>query len=57
VNRQSKVNEQEMGRFEVIVSVFRSVAGRRLVETENPSSCAAVTWKLCNSDSPVLIVI
>jgi hypothetical protein len=28
--------------FEVIVSVLRSVARIRLVETENPSACATV---------------
>jgi hypothetical protein len=36
-------------RFEVIVSVFRSVAGKRLVEAENPSACATVYWKVCKS--------
>jgi hypothetical protein len=33
----------------VVVSVLRSVARRRLVETENPSACATVNWKVCNS--------
>jgi hypothetical protein len=33
----------------VLVSVLRSVAGRRLVKTENPSACATVNWKLCKS--------
>jgi hypothetical protein len=28
--------------FEVLVSVLRSVARRRLVKTENPSACAPV---------------
>jgi hypothetical protein len=36
-------------RFEVIVSVLRSVARRRLIESENPSACATVNWKVCKS--------
>jgi hypothetical protein len=32
----------------VIVSVFRSVAGRRLVETRNPSVCNGELWKSVN---------
>jgi hypothetical protein len=35
--------------IEVQVSVLRSVARRRLVETENPSACATVNWKVCKS--------
>jgi hypothetical protein len=38
--------------------VLRSVARRRLVETENPSACATVNCKLCKcSDSAVWLVI
>jgi hypothetical protein len=33
----------------VLVSVLRSVARRRLVETENPSACATVGCKACKS--------
>jgi hypothetical protein len=33
----------------VIVSVLRSVARRRLEETENPSAGATVNCKLCKS--------
>jgi hypothetical protein len=33
----------------VIIPVLRSVARRRLVETENPSACATVNWKVCIS--------
>jgi hypothetical protein len=47
------VNEEEMAR-ELhsdlkLVSVLRSVARRRLMETENPSACATVNCKLCKS--------
>jgi hypothetical protein len=35
--------------IEVQVSVFRSVARRRLVETENRSACATVNWNVCKS--------
>jgi hypothetical protein len=35
--------------IEMQVSVLRSVARRRLVETENPSACATVNWNLCKS--------
>jgi hypothetical protein len=35
--------------FEVLISVLRSVARRRLVETEHPSACATVDWKLWQS--------
>jgi hypothetical protein len=35
--------------FEVLVSVLRSVARRRLAETENPSACATMKWKFCKS--------
>jgi hypothetical protein len=31
------------------VFVLRSVAGRQLVEEENPSACATVNWKVCKS--------
>jgi hypothetical protein len=42
----------------VIVSVLRSVARRRLVKTENPSACAKVNCKVCNSAiAPYLSVI
>jgi hypothetical protein len=33
----------------VTISVLRSVARRRLVETGNPSACAVVNWKVCKS--------
>jgi hypothetical protein len=33
----------------VLASVLRSVARRRLVETENPSACAMVNWNVCKS--------
>jgi hypothetical protein len=33
----------------VLVSVLRSVARRRLMETENPSACATVKRKVCKS--------
>jgi hypothetical protein len=33
----------------VLVSVLRSVASRRVVETENPRVCAMVNWKVCKS--------
>jgi hypothetical protein len=33
----------------VLVSVPRSVARRRLVETESPGACAPVTWNVCKS--------
>jgi hypothetical protein len=35
--------------IEIQVSVFRYVARRRLVETENPSACATVNWNVCKS--------
>jgi hypothetical protein len=31
----------------IIVCVLKAVARRRLVETENPSACATVNWKMC----------
>jgi hypothetical protein len=31
----------------VVASVLRAIAGRWLVETENPSTCATVNWKVC----------
>jgi hypothetical protein len=34
---------------EVLVSVWRSVARRRLVENENPSACATVNCNVCKS--------
>jgi hypothetical protein len=34
---------------EVTVSVWRSVARRRLVETENLSACATANWSVCKS--------
>jgi hypothetical protein len=46
------VTEDEITRkilSEVLVSVLRSVARRRLVKTENPSACATVNCKLCKS--------
>jgi hypothetical protein len=44
------VIEQVMARrLEVLVSVLRSVARRRLVKTEDPSACATVNWKVCKS--------
>jgi hypothetical protein len=36
---------------------LRSIVRRRLVEAENPSACVKVDWKVCISDSVVLIVI
>jgi hypothetical protein len=46
------VIEEEMERrlhsdLEVLVSVLRSVARRRLVKVENPSACATVNLKVC----------
>jgi hypothetical protein len=35
--------------IEVQVSVLRSVAGRRLVETENPSACETANLNVCKS--------
>jgi hypothetical protein len=34
----------------VVVSVLRSIARRRLVETGNPSVCALVNCKVCKSE-------
>jgi hypothetical protein len=34
----------------VIVSASTSVAGRRLVEQENPSACAAVNFNWCKRE-------
>jgi hypothetical protein len=34
---------------EVQLSVLRSVARRRLVETENLRACATVNWNVCKS--------
>jgi hypothetical protein len=31
------------------VSLLRSVAKRRLMETKNLSACATLNWKVCNS--------
>jgi hypothetical protein len=45
---KTKWQEDFIG-FEVLVSVLRSVARRRLVETENPSACATVNWKVSKS--------
>jgi hypothetical protein len=36
-------------RFGDSETVFRFVARRRLVETDNPSGCVAVNCKLCKS--------
>jgi hypothetical protein len=51
--RGSRVIEQETARKLhsdlKLVSVLRSGARRRLVETENPSACAPVRCKLCKS--------
>jgi hypothetical protein len=49
-----RVTEDEIARrfhsdFEVLVSALRSLARRRLVETENPSAYVTVNWKVCNS--------
>jgi hypothetical protein len=33
----------------VIVSVWRSATKQQLVETENPSACVVVNWKVCKS--------
>jgi hypothetical protein len=33
----------------MIDSVLRSAMKQRLMETENPSVCAAVNWKVCKS--------
>jgi hypothetical protein len=40
------VIENQMAR---VVSVLRSVARRRLVESDNTSACAMVNCKLCKS--------
>jgi hypothetical protein len=34
---------------EVLISVLRFIARRRLGKTENPSACAMVDWKVCKS--------
>jgi hypothetical protein len=34
----------------VTVCVSTSVARKRLVETENPSACATVNWKVCKRE-------
>jgi hypothetical protein len=34
----------------MVVSVLRSVARRRLVETGNPSACATVNCTVCKSE-------
>jgi hypothetical protein len=43
------VIEDEITRFEVLVSVLRSVARIRVVKTKNPSACVTVNWKVCKS--------
>jgi hypothetical protein len=35
--------------IEVVVSVLRSVARRRLVKMENSSACVTANWKVCKS--------
>jgi hypothetical protein len=42
-------NEKISQWFEALVYVLTSIARRRLVETENPSACAAVNCKFCKS--------
>jgi hypothetical protein len=43
------IEDEIARRFEVLISVLRSVARRRLLKTENPSACATVNWKVCKS--------
>jgi hypothetical protein len=43
--------------FYVLVSVLRSVARRRLVETENPSACATVNCKLCKLATALYLIV
>jgi hypothetical protein len=45
------VIEDEIARrlHKVLISVFRSVARRRLVETDDPGACTTVDWKVCKS--------
>jgi hypothetical protein len=42
-------NKKTLYWFEALVSVVRSVARRRQMETENPSACATVGWRVCKS--------
>jgi hypothetical protein len=42
---ENEINKKTSKRFEVLVSVLRSVSRRRLVETENPSVCVTVNYK------------
>jgi hypothetical protein len=49
VSEDKKTSE----RFEAIVYMLRSVARRRLVETENPSACETVNCKLYKSAIPL----
>jgi hypothetical protein len=62
MTEECRVTEEEitriLHRFELLVSVLRSVARRRLLMTENPIACANVKCKIVYiSDSAVLIVI
>jgi hypothetical protein len=43
------VTEDETARVEILVSVLRSIARRRLVTTANPSACTTLNWKVCKS--------
>jgi hypothetical protein len=47
VNRRFKWN---IWSVRLIVCALRSVAGRRLVERENPSACATVNCKVCKTE-------
>jgi hypothetical protein len=46
---EEKICVQYLESKTLIVCMLRPVARRRLVETDNPSVCATVCWKVCPS--------